>query len=106
MWRTTEYRIEQLTMDGRTRCFLDAVQIDENGRTSTSNICNGDDSYCRREQSKLVKAIYDEGYIASEQAYPLADCPYPLWSKTAKVWKDGHEQATRDLCGANSLDSQ
>jgi len=59
MWKTIKYRIEsawitQTPGASRQVHFLDAVQIDDNGRTSTSNICSGDLSYCERKMAEYT----------------------------------------------------
>jgi hypothetical protein len=52
MWKTTEYKIESVSVEEyrgvfKQVFFLDAVQVSEDGRKSTSNICSGTEEYCR-----------------------------------------------------------
>ncbi len=51
MWKTYAYRIESAQIAqypgvSRAVWFLDACQINDQGRKSTSNICSGDRQYC------------------------------------------------------------
>lgn len=59
MWRTIKYRIESAWIPqtpgfSREIWFLDAVQEDENGRRSTSNICSGSKDYCIETRNHLL----------------------------------------------------
>lgn len=51
-WRTVGYRIEPAFIRQYPDCpsrevwFLDAVQVNTEGRRSTSNICSGERQYC------------------------------------------------------------
>lgn len=51
-WKTIDYRIESSWIEQYPRLsrevwFLDAVQVNEDGRQSTSNICSGSREYCQ-----------------------------------------------------------
>lgn len=65
MWRTIGYRIEsawirQYPGVSREVWFLDAVQEDETGRRSTSNICSGSREYCLETRNKRLIAALDK----------------------------------------------
>lgn len=50
-WKTIDYRIESSWIEQYPRLsrevwFLDAVQVNEDGRQSISNICSGSREYC------------------------------------------------------------
>jgi ribosome modulation factor len=45
------------------------------------------------------KSAYDEGYVASEQAYPRESNPYQVWTAAHEWWDAGWSQALDDLCG-------
>ena len=40
-----------------------------------------------------------QGYVASEDAYPISANPYPNGTIAHAWWEAGHSQATDDLCG-------
>lgn len=52
-WKTIDYRIEPVWIEQYPRVsrevwFLDAVQVNELGRRSLSNICSGSREYCQK----------------------------------------------------------
>jgi hypothetical protein len=52
MWKTIGYRIESASIEQYPRVFrqvwfLDAVQVNPEGRQSASNICSGERDYCQ-----------------------------------------------------------
>jgi hypothetical protein len=58
-WKTVDYRVEpawirQYPDCGKTVWFLDAIQVNESGRRSTSNICNGTREYCYETLAKII----------------------------------------------------
>lgn len=61
MWTTVDYRIESAWIPqypgvGKEVWFLDAVQENEEGRRSTSNICSGTKEYCLETRNNLLLA--------------------------------------------------
>lgn len=62
MWTTIDYRIEAASIEQYPWCFkqvwfLDAVQVNAEGRRSTKNICSGSRDYCQ----DTLNAIRNEG---------------------------------------------
>ena len=58
-WTTIKYRLEACSIEQYPRCFrevwfLDAVQVNAEGRTSTSNICSGTKEYCLETMAVVV----------------------------------------------------
>ncbi len=62
MYKTTGYRIEAVNIEQTPRAFrkvwfLDAVQVDSvTGVRSTSNICSGDERYCRKTLAQIKQS--------------------------------------------------
>jgi hypothetical protein len=42
---------------------------------------------------------YEQGQLASSQAFPLHRNPYPAGTSRHEFWESGHQNETDELCG-------